>query len=201
MLGKSRPLITAVIQGGEHEDLREYCAQELVKIGFDIYGFGASPVDDEGNFLAETLFKTASFIPRDAYRFALGVGAPEDIYRCFLMGWDIFDCVIPTREGRHGRLFYFTDAFQGFKKTDAATEPLIDFPPFYKTVNISNAVFRDDFSAINEKSGFSELRRYSKAYLYHLFKLKEPLGQRLASLNNLEFYQDLILELKKLKNK
>lgn len=196
-----RPLITAVIQGGDDELLREFCAQELVKIGFDIYGFGASPVDADGNFLAETLFKTASFIPKDSFRFALGVGNPEDIYRSFIMGWDIFDCVIPTREGRHGRLFYFISDFKGFTEQNIAKEAVTDFPSFYKTVNIANAVFRDDFSPINENSNFIELRHYTKAYLYHLFKLKEPLGQRLASMNNLEFYQNLILELKKMKNK
>jgi len=194
----NRPLITAVIQGGEDEALRKYCAQELVKISFDIYGFGASPVDTQGNFMAETLFKTASFIPSNAYRFALGIGNPEDIYRSFLMGWDIFDCVIPTREGRHGRLFYFNSDFHGFSGQARESRAIIDFPDFYKTINIANSRFRDDFSPINAKSGFSELRNYTKAYLYHLFKSKESLGQKLASLNNLEFYQNLILELKKI---
>lgn len=197
---KNRPLLTAVVQGGDYEDLRKLCADELVAIGFDIYGFGARPVDQEGNFLAETLFKTASFLPPHSLRFALGVGLPEDIYRCYLMGWDIFDCVIPTREGRHGRLFVFEANFTGFKKLPKKIGPVINFPKFYKTVNINNASFKKDFSAINSKSIFPQLRSYSKAYLHHLFKLNEPLGQKLASLNNLEFYQSLILELKKISN-
>lgn len=196
----NRPLLTAVVQGGEHEDLRSFCAEELINIGFDIYGFGARPIDENGNFLADTLFKTASFLPKNAIRFALGVGLPEDIYRSYLMGWDMFDCVIPTREGRHGRLFYFLPKFKGFVNIPKKSGPINSFPDFYKTVNINNAIFRDDFSPINKNSKFTELRNYTKAYLYHLFKLKEPLGQKLASLNNLEFYQNLMSELQKIKN-
>lgn len=198
-INNKKPILVAVVQGGDYQDLRNFCAQELIKIGFDAYGLGARPVDKHGNFLAETIFKTASFLPENSLRFALGVGMPEDIYRCYLMGWDMFDCVIPTREGRHGRLFYFNHNFTGFKIKFKKIKVVKNYPKFYKTVNISNAKFAQDFSPINKNSSFLELRRYSKAYLHHLFKLKEPLGQRLASLNNLEFYQSLMMELKKIK--
>ena len=193
-----RPLLFAVVQGGDYEDLRRDCAQALVKIGFDGYGFGARPVDKDGNFLAETLYKTASFIPEDSLRFALGVGTPEDIYRCYLMGWDMFDCVIPTREGRHGRLFAFKKNFKGFKKISKTAAALHKYPDFYSTKNISNAAFARDFSPINPDSSLPELRLYTKAFLHHLFRLKEPLGQQLASLNNLEFYNRLMRELRKI---
>src|SRR3989344_795789 len=102
---KERPLLFGVIQGGEHLDLRKYCAEDLVKIGFNGYGFGARHVDKDGNFLEKVLRYTADLIPEEALRFALGVGTPEDIVKCASYGWDMFDCVIPTREGRHGRLF------------------------------------------------------------------------------------------------
>ncbi len=177
--GSKRPLLFAVIQGGAEIDLRERCARELVEIGFDGYGFGARPVDKQGNFLEEVLRRTAGFIPRDALRFALGIGTPEDIYRCARMGWDMFDCVIPTREGRHGKLF--------------TAERL----PRYASLNINNAKFALDFSPINKKSRLAELRRHSRAYLHHLFRLQEGLGHKLASLNNLEFYQSLMDILKK----
>lgn len=193
-----RPLLFAVVQGGDYEDLRRDCAQALVKIGFDGYGFGARPVDKDGNFLAETLYKTASFLPENSLRFALGVGTPEDIYRCYLMGWDMFDCVIPTREGRHGRLFAFKKSFKGFKKSLSLAGPLNKYPDFYSTKNISNAAFARDFSPINPNSSLPELRLYTKAFLHHLFRLKEPLGQQLASLNNLEFYNRLMRELRKI---
>jgi len=172
--GLKRPLLFAVIQGGAEIDLRERCARELVEIGFDGYGFGARPVDKDGKFLAEVLKATAEFIPATALRFALGIGTPEDIYRCALMGWDMFDCVIPTREGRHGKLFF-----------------LKKFPK-YENANINNAKFALDFQAVNKKSRLPELKNNSRAYLHHLFRLNEPLGHKLASLNNLEFYQEFV---------
>ncbi len=177
LVGTKRPLLFAVIQGGAEIDLREYCTQELVKIGFDGYGFGAMPVDKEGHFLEEVLRQTASFIPKNALRFALGVGTPEDIVRCAKMGWDMFDCVIPTREGRHGKLFIAT----------SKTKP--------SAININNAKFARDFTALNIKSKIPALRLSSRAYLHHLFKLNEALGQKLASLHNLEFYQNLVRNL------
>ncbi len=177
--GSKKPLLFAVIQGGAEVDLRERCAQELVKIGFDGYGFGARPVDKQGNFLGEVLEKTAAFIPKNALRFALGIGTPEDIVRCAKMGWDMFDCVIPTREGRHGKLFYSSQS----KK--------------YFSLNINNHSFKQDWRAINKKSRLIELRKHSLAYLHHLFRLKEVLGQKMASLNNLEFYQDLLAKIRK----
>ncbi len=170
-----QPLLFAVIQGGAEIDLRQKCAEELVKIGFAGYGFGARPVDKEGKFLKEVLQKTADFIPRDALRFALGIGTPEDIKQCAAMGWDMFDCVIPTREGRHGKLFLGDN----------------------KTMNISNSKFSADFRAINQKSKLDTLKNNSRAYLHHLFKLKESLGHKIASLNNLEFYQNIMKELRK----
>lgn len=194
-----RPLLFGVIQGGAELDLREKCAQALVKIGFDGYGFGARPVDQAGNFMAEVVYKTASYIPKNSLRFALGVGTPEDIYRSYLMGWDMFDCVIPTREGRHGKLFYFNQNFSGLKLPKNLNKVVTKAPDFYHAINISNSRYFKDFTPINKNSRIPELKKYTKAYLHHLFKVNEPLGQKLASLNNLEFFANLMTELKKLK--
>lgn len=183
-----RPLLMAVIQGGLNIKLRKFCAKELVKLKFDAYGFGARPVDKEGVFLAEVLKETADCIPENSLRFALGIGLPEDIYRCYLMGWDAFDCVIPSREGRHGRLFYFNP---DFKKLDNKLD-------FYYTINIKNSKFKSDKRLINPSSKFKSLKNHNLAWLHHLFKLNDPLGQYLASLHNLEFYQTLIKHLKKI---
>lgn len=182
-----RPLLFSVIQGGAEFDLRELCTKELVRIGFDGYGFGAMPVDEHGNFLGEILEFTAGLIPEGSLRFALGIGSPDDIVKCARYGWDMFDCVIPTREGRHGRLFLWKKKGNPLKNK------------FYETINIGNSKFTNDFKPINPDSNIPELREYSKAYLHHLFKLKEPLGARLASLNNLEFYLGLMEQLRKLK--
>ena len=201
MTDNNRPLLFSVVQGGTEIEMRRYCARELAKIGFDGYGFGARPIDAEGNFLAEVLFETAQEIPEKFLRFALGVGTPEDIYRCALMGWDMFDCVIPTREGRHGRLFYFKKKFVDFKINKNITGPVEKAPDFYETINICNASWAKDFSPINPNSKIPELRTYSKAFLHHLFRLNEPLGQKLAALHNLEFFQELLLRIRKIKTK
>jgi len=94
----------------------------------------------------------------------------------------MFDCVIPTREGRHGKLFL--DGAQSLIKVKT------------RSINISNAIFNQDFTAINKRSNIKALKTHSRSYLKHLFQLKEPLGQKLAALNNLEFYQKLMTELR-----
>jgi len=166
---KDRPLIFGVIQGGVELDLRKKCAGELIKLNFDGYGFGARPVDEQGKFLDKVLEYTAALIPEDKLRFALGIGTPEDIKRCVKMGWDMFDCVVPTREARHGRLY-------------------VDKGKGYKVINISNAQYRESNKAIDTKCGCELCKNYSASYLHHLFKIKEPLSQRLATIHNLYFY-------------
>jgi len=178
---KSQPLLFGVVQGGMDKKLRKQCADELIKIGFDGLGYGARPVDDQGVFLKDILRFTAQSIPENYIRFGLGIGMPEDIVQCVKMGWDMFDCVIPTREARHGRLYIRQrKGIKGLKGK------------FYDMINIANTKFAKDFKPINADSRFPELKKYTKAYLHYLFKINEPLGQRLAILNNLEFYFDLM---------
>jgi queuine tRNA-ribosyltransferase len=192
---ESRPKLIAVVQGGLSRELRKRCLDGLLdisdskflgeKISFFAYGFGARPVDEEGNFLLDILDFTAKIIPDDKVKFALGIGSPSDIYNCHKMGWNMFDCVIPTREGRHGKLYQFKD-----KDSD------IESDNFYKEINIKKSSFSSNFEKINSFSKFKDLNENSLAYLHHLFKVKESLGQKWASLNNLEFYSDLINKLK-----
>ncbi len=168
-LTKKRPLLFGVIQGGANLELRKKCAEALFALGFDGYGFGARHVDKAGVFLDKPLRFTADLIPPDKLRFGLGIGAPADIVRAVKMGWDMFDCVIPTREARHGKLYAGA-----------------------RTLNITNAKFKKDFSPINKSSKLPELKQYTKSYLHHLFKIGEPLALRLSTLNNLEFYLELM---------
>jgi queuine tRNA-ribosyltransferase len=200
-----RPLIFGVIQGGEYVDLRKYCTEKLVEIGFDGYGFGARHVDSEGNFLGEVLQKTASFIPDDKLKFALGIGKPEDIVRAVFYGWDMFDCVIPTREGRHGRLFVWdkkpNDKFliSNFKSNPNDKIPNyknILKKSFYETININNGKYQKDFTPVDKNCACELCRNYSRAYLHHLFAVKDPLAMRLASIHNLKFYLDLMAKLR-----
>jgi len=189
---ENKPLIFCVIQGGEYLDLRKKCVEGLIEIGFskeggpamrwDGYGFGARHVDSEGNFLEKVLEYTAKLIPEDSLRFALGIGTPEDIVRSVQMGWDMFDCVIPTREARHGKIFLWKDDnLEG---------------EFYKTVNITNSKFKDDFSAIDENCDCELCLNYSRAYLHHIFKMKDPLAARIASIHNLKFYTNLMKKIR-----
>jgi len=188
---ENRPLIFCVIQGGKYIDLRKKCVEGLTQVSeevgraWDGYGFGARHLDDDGNFMEDVLKATANFIPEDALRFALGIGTPEDIVRCYQMGWDMFDCVIPTREGRHGRLFLRKGKSQ--------------FPnPNFQVINIRNQKFSQDFSPLDKDCDCELCKNHSKAYLNHLFKVGDPLGMRLAAIHNLRFYAKLMEELRSL---
>ncbi len=203
---EDRPLIFCVIQGGEYLDLRKMCAERLMEIGssakggpaleWDGYGFGARHVDKDGNFLEEVLRNTANWIPDNSLRFALGVGTPEDIIRCVAMGWDMFDCVIPTREGRHGRLFVrkARDDFSKFSEKNPSSK--YEKQNFYATVNINNEKFRQDFSPVDPGCDCDLCQKHTRAYLRHLFVSKDPLAMRLASLHNLKFYMDFMKNIK-----
>jgi len=215
-----RPLIFCVIQGGKYLDLRKSCTEELIKIGFsakggpaigwDGYGFGARHIDMDGNFMEEVVRETANFIPENALRFALGVGTPEDIVKCYGYGWDMFDCVIPTREGRHGRLFLRKSNFQfpisNFQsnsndqisndKKNKKIKKIAADEVFYETINITNGKFKNDFSPVDKNCDCYLCKNHTRAYLHHLFSSREVLGMRLAAIHNLKFYVDLMRSLR-----
>jgi len=188
---EKRPLIFGVIQGGDHKDLRKYCAEELIKIGFNGYGFGARHLDANGKFMKEILRFTADLIPEKSLRFALGVGTPGDIVECASLGWDMFDCVIPTREGRHGRLFIWNPRakLSEFRELSSRRK-------FYETININNSQFRKDFSPIDKNCDCCACKNHTRAYLNHLFATGDPLAMRLASIHNLKFYMELMEKLR-----
>lgn len=196
----TRPLLFGVVQGGLFVELRQRCAVGLVRIGFDGYGFGGRHVDEAGHFLEEIVTETAAAIPQEALRFALGIGTPSDIVRCFASGWDMFDCVIPTREGRHGRLF-ISNIKNRISKNESSPDSLFQIPDFYQTINIRNEKFERDFAPIDSNCACELCRGYSRAYLHHLFRVGDPLGGRLAALHNLAFYQGLMRRLRAEKQK
>ncbi len=175
-----RPLLFGVVQGGLDLELRRECASELGKIGFDGYGFGARHIDNDGSFLEEVLRETAKAVPETSLRFALGVGTPMDIVRCYRLGWDMFDCVIPTREGRHGRAFVWK------------REMLLD-DDFYDAIRITGEQFSDDLRPIDSECDCPACRGgFSRAYIRYLFSSADSLGSRLVSLHNLRFYAQLL---------
>lgn len=195
----SRPLLFSVVQGGLNVALRRTCAEGLADIGFDGYGFGGRHVDDKGNFLEEIVRETATAIPEKSVRFALGIGTPDDIVRCHALGWDMFDCVIPTREGRHGRLFLWKNNLQNTNlktqkpnKSQNTKTKNEGVESFYETINIVNEQFREDFTPVDASCDCELCTKHTRAYLKHLFRVGDPLGGRLASLHNLRFYARLM---------
>ena len=184
-----RPLLLAVIQGGFYKDLREKCAGELLKIGFDGYGFGGWPVDDKGNFDFELMRFNAALTPDDKIRFALGVGKPENIVEGVKAGYHIFDCVLPTRDARHRRLYVFK---KNWKKI--LEEGRHDF---YEYIYPTREEFARYKGPIEETCDCYTCQNYSLSYLRHLFKIEDTLAYRLASIHNLRFYTRLIEALRK----
>ena len=114
----------------------------------------------------------------------MGLGKPEEIVAAVRAGVDMFDCVIPTREGRHGRLF--------IRKHDDLSKP-----DFYETININNEKFKEDFSPVDARCDCMLCKNYTRAYLRYLFSVKELLALKLAAVHNLKFYLDLMNNLKK----
>lgn len=180
----NHPLLFAVIHGGNDENLRERCAEELIKIGFDGFCFGGWPLDKDGKFNNKILSFTANLIPDDLPKFALGVGNPKAIVDCFLMGYNMFDCVLPTRDARHQRLYIFPEMPE---KSDVLnSEKVTDF------VYIMDQKYIKDTRPISIFCDCHTCRNYSRAYIHHLFEINDSLALRLATIHNLRTYTKLI---------
>jgi queuine tRNA-ribosyltransferase len=164
----------AIVQGGVDPELRTQSARALVREGFDGYAIGGLAVGEGQEAMLATLDVTAPLLPADRPRYLMGVGKPLDIVESVARGIDMFDCVLPTRSGRHGQAW--TD--QG---------PL----------NITNARFADDLAPLDESLECPASSDYSKAYLHHLFKAGELLGQVLLSWHNIAYYQALMARMRK----
>lgn len=186
---QTRPLLFGVVQGGKMLSERKRCAEGLVTIGFDGYGLGGRHIDTDGTFLEAVVAAIPTYLPEDSIRFALGVGTPDDIVRFHEVGWDMFDCVIPTREGRHGRLFIMNDE-------QLISKQGLDQKSFYQTINIKNEQFERDFTPVDPTCDCTLCTKYTRAYLKHLLKVGEPLALRLASEHNLRFYMRLMERLR-----
>lgn len=171
---EERPLLFGIIQGGNFPELREKCAKELTDIGFDGFGFGGWPVNTEGKLIDDILKLTADLMPDDKPKYAMGVGKPDEILRCVKMGYDLFDCVIPTREARHNRLYVFKDSLE------------------YEFYYILDSKHINENIPISPLCNCHTCKNYSRAYLYHLYKVGDSLGYRLATIHNLYFYEQFM---------
>jgi queuine tRNA-ribosyltransferase len=170
---RERQNLFAIVQGGVDPELRRASAEALVAEAFDGYAIGGLAVGEGHTEMLGALDVTAPLLPQHRPRYLMGVGKPLDIVEAVARGVDMFDCVLPTRSGRHGQAW-----------TD--TGPL----------NITNARFAEDLSPLDEGIDCAASRDYSKAYLHHLFKAGELLGQVLLSWHNVAYYQMLMARLR-----
>lgn len=184
----NKPILMAVIQGGVYPKLRERCAKELVKIGFEAYGYGGWPMGKDGKFDTQTFALNASLTPDDKLRFALGVGKPENLVQGTFLGYHIFDCVLPTRDARHYRLYTY-------KARPNKTN--IQNNNFYEYIYINREKYSLDPDPISQYCQCYTCQNYSRAYLHHLFGINDTLAWRLATIHNLYFYNSLIAILRK----
>ena len=168
-----RQSLFGIVQGGEYTDLREYSAKETVKIGFDGYAIGGTSVGEGKEVMYKMIEDGIRYLPSDKPRYLMGVGDPIDILEGVERGVDMFDCVLPTRLARHGH------AFTKMGK-----------------INLKNAKYKEDFSAVDDTCDCECCKHYTKAYIRHLIVANETLGQRLLSIHNLRFLIRLVEEIR-----
>lgn len=153
-----------IVQGGEYEDLRRHCAEELVKMDFPGYSIGGTSVGEDKETMMKMVEYSVKYLPLNKPRYLMGVGAVNDILEGIERGIDMMDCVLPTRIARHGTCM----TSQG-------------------RINIKRAIYKDDFTPLDPNCDCECCRNHTKAYLHHLFRTKEGLGNRLMSIHNLRF--------------
>lgn len=172
---ESKPLygyhqtLSPIVQGSTYTDLRKASAEYIASKEMPMNAIGGLSVGEPAEEMYAMTDVVTSILPIDKPRYLMGVGTPDNILESIALGVDMFDCVLPSRNARHGLLY----SYDGI-------------------INIKNAKWKEDLSPIDDH-GFSEVSKtHSKAYLHHLFKVKEILGPQLATLHNLSFYLDLV---------
>ena len=185
-----RPKLFAVVQGGQSERLRRQCAQALLAIGFDGYGYGGWPLDGDNNLVADMLALLRELIPMEYVIHALGIGHPPFIARCTEMGYGVFDSAMPTRDARHGRLYTFTD--------HVAPQTMAHDDNWFGYVYVNDKRYYKSSEPVEETCECPTCRSYSLGYLRHLFKLNDGLYYQLATLHNLHFMARLMDQIKEL---
>jgi queuine tRNA-ribosyltransferase len=167
--GRKDQLMFGIVQGGMFEDIRRWCAREMYAMPFEGFAVGGLGVGEGEDLLRSVSAFTATLLPEGRPRYLMGVGRPEDILDAVRAGYDMFDCVIPTRNGRNGTLFTSRGK-----------------------LSIKRAEFASDSRPLDEACGCYTCRNFSRAYLRHLFMAGEILASQLNSLHNLYFYHRLM---------
>lgn len=166
---RSGRALFGIVQGGDDRVLRSESVRALIDIGFDGYAIGGMAVGESQEVMLKIVAETAPQLPQDKPRYLMGVGTPHDLLEAVARGIDMFDCVLPTRNGRHGMAF-----------------------TRYGAVNLANARHASDARPLDEQSAHSTARSYTRAYLHHLIRANEMLGAVLLSKINLAYYQELM---------
>ena len=168
-LYNSEQTLFPIIQGATDEDLRRISAEELIPYSSCGMAIGGLAVGEEKNAMLDTIEQCDDLLPKEEPRYLMGIGRPSDLVNAVGRGMDMFDCVIPTRNGRNGQIFSGLGV-----------------------ININNERYKKDFSPIDENSSHAFGRIFSKAYVRHLFNINEILGLRIASTLNLAYYIGLM---------
>ncbi len=182
----ARPKLIGVVQGGGDRGLRGQCAEQLLEIGFDGYGYGGWPLDHENNLLIDVLGWVRELIPPEYTVHALGVGHPDNVVACGRLGYELFDSTMPTRDARHGRLYAFT----------------VDPGETQLTGNWFKYVYAHDKKHIKANLPVSRFcdchtcQHYTLGYLYHLYKVNDSLFPRLATIHNMRFMTMMMASLR-----
>jgi queuine tRNA-ribosyltransferase len=159
------PAVFGIIQGGIYRDLREESARALLEMNFQGYAIGGLSVGEPKTAMLDVLNWTTPLLPGNVPRYLMGVGTPEDILDAVMLGVDLFDCVLPTRNARNGTLFTATGK-----------------------ISIKQAQYAEDRRPLDETCGCYTCRHYTRAYLRHLYLAKEILSSRLNTIHNLYYY-------------
>ena len=193
-----RPLLFCIVQGSVYEDLRKESVRQLSQLdfvalggpasGWDGYAIGGVAVGEPRKHLYEILDWVVPLLPADKPRYLMGLGRPDELVKAVQAGMDMFDCVIPTREGRHGRLF----RWKRIPNFQFPISNVKDGDSFYETININNEQFRDNFTPVDSQCDCYTCQNFTKAYLNHLLRTDEPFFLKLASVHNLNFYLKLM---------
>ena len=170
-------ILIGIIQGASFPDLREKSARAISAIGFDGYAIGGVAVGEPAIEMYKAVDACVPFLEENKFRHLLGVGTPENIIQAVARGCDSFDCVIPTREARHGKVY-------------------VSEKNGYKAMDIARSKFKDDFSPLDPECGCFACQNHTRAYLNHLFKSGEILAIRLLTEHNLQFYLGLMANIR-----
>lgn len=185
---RPRPLLFGVVQGGGSQELRRQCAEALLEIGFDGFGYGGWPLDAKGNLLQDMLAFTRELIPRHLPMHALGVGHPESVAACARLGYEMFDSALPTRDARSGRLYAYT--------SDPHAPQFRLRGTWFRTLYVEDKKYIKAEEKLSPGCDCYTCARYSIGYLHHLQKMNDPLFPRLATIHNLRFMMQLMAHLR-----